>query len=141
MFSSKTCKNFQNTFFTEHQWWLLLNNPNRILRFNKNNKVNYIKLNKHPKIFIMNITVSKASFWDFLIRKSNGKYSTFLNFIASVSWTNGLDSTALLPVFWFAGKNGNESGFSKYINLSPRRNHFSSWLSLKESSVEWIQDK
>ena len=81
MFSSKTCKNFQNTFFTEHQWWLLLNNPNRILHFNKNNKVNYIKLNKHPKIFIMNITVSKASFWDFLIRKSNGKYSTFLNFI------------------------------------------------------------
>ena len=81
MFSSKTCKNFQNTFFTEHQWWLLLNNPNRILHFNKNNKVNYIKLNKHPKIFIMNITVSKVSFWDFLIRKSNGKYSTFLNFI------------------------------------------------------------
>ena len=57
MFSCKTYENFQNTYFVEHYRWLLLNTPNHILHFNKKNKANYIKLNKHLKTFIMIITV------------------------------------------------------------------------------------
>ena len=59
-----------------------------------------------------------ASFWDFLIQKRNRKFSTSLNFIASVSWTTKLDIPALLSTFQCAGKDGNASGSSKYFNLS-----------------------
>ena len=38
-------------------------------------------------------------------------------------------------------KDGNASVSSKYFYLSPRRNHFSSWLSSKESPIEWIEQR
>ena len=118
MFSCKTYKHSQNTFFTQHYRWLLLNTPNHVLNFNKKNKVNYIKLNKHAKTFIMSITLLKGPFWDFLIRKLSRKFSSFLNLIASVSWTTKLNTPALLPTFQCAGGDGNASGFIKYFNLS-----------------------
>ena len=111
MFSCKTYKHSQNTIFTQHYRWLLLNTPNHILNFNKKNKVNYIKLNKHAKTFIMSITLLKGPFWDFLIRKLSRKFSSFLNLIASVSWTTKLNTPALLPTFQCAGGDGNASGF------------------------------
>ena len=95
MFSCKTYKHSQNTIFTQHYRWLLLNTPNHILNFNKKNKVNYIKLNKHAKTFIMSNTLLKGPFWDSLIRKLSRKFSSFLNLIASVSWTTKLNTPLL----------------------------------------------
>ena len=70
LFSCKTCENFQNIFFTEHHWWLLLNTPNHILHFSKKNKVNYIKLMKHPKTFIMRIMLLKGLLLRFFLYKN-----------------------------------------------------------------------
>ena len=42
-----------------------------------------------------------------------------------------------LPAFPFRNNDGIISGFGKYFKLPPRRRHFSSWLSSKESSVKW----
>ena len=77
LFSCKTCENFQNIFFTEHHWWLLLNTPNHILHFSKKNKVNYIKLMKHPKTFIMRIMLLKGLLLRFFYTKIEQKVLYF----------------------------------------------------------------
>ena len=68
-FPVKLVKILRAPFFTEHHRWLLLNTPNHILQFNKKNKVNYVKLNEHPKAFIMGIMLLK----DLILRFYNTK--------------------------------------------------------------------
>ena len=83
----------------------------------------------------MSITILKSLLLRFFNIKIKQKVSTFPIVIVSVSWTGKLDGPVLLKTFQCTCKDGNVSGFSKYFNLSPRRNHFIPWHSLKECHI------